>query len=99
MILGDVKFTKGQIETLQEKIDFYSCDRGEKELFNLLVDAKLFDICTEKDLPLRNYAIVKLTELGFNQEDKLRRVIHEMLQWPAVLDMKHKLKETSDGND
>lgn len=97
MILQDKKFTTAQIERLERKIAFYNSEEGEREIFNLLVDAKLFDICTAEELPLRNYAIVKLTELGFNQEDKIRKVIHEMLQMPAVLDRKH--KETSDGND
>lgn len=97
MILQDRKFTKEQIERLERKMAFYNTEEGEREIFNLLVDAKLFEICTAEDLPLRNYAIAKLTELGFNQEDKIRKVIHEMLQMPAVLDRKH--KETSDGND
>ena len=97
MILVDRKFSKETIERLERKIAFYSQEEGEREIFNLMVDAKLFEICDEKDLPLRNYAIGKLTELGFNQEDKIRKMIHEMLQWPAVLDRKH--KETSDGND
>lgn len=97
MILAEQKFQKETINRLQRKMNFYNCEEGEKEIFNLIVDAKLFEICTAEDLPLRNYAIGKLTELGFNQEDKIRQVIHEMLQMPAVLDMEH--KETSDGND
>lgn len=98
MILDDVKFTTSQIERIERKVAFYNTEEGEKEIFNLLVDAKLFEIIrTDEELAVRNYAIAKLTELGFNQEDKLRKVIHEMLQWPAVLDRKH--KETSDGND
>ena len=97
MILASQKVTKEQVERLERKMAFYCSDEGEKEIFNLMRDAKLFEICTESDLPLRNYAIAKLTELGFNQEDKIRKVIHEMLLMPAVLDREH--KEITDGND
>lgn len=97
MILTEQKLPTEQIERVERKMAFYNTPEGELEIFNLIMDAKLFEICTEKDLPLRNYAIAKLTELGFNQEDKIRKVIHDMLQMPAVLDRKH--KEISDGND
>lgn len=97
MILKEQKLTKENIDRLERKVLFYATEEGEKEIFNLMYDAKLFDVCTVEDLPLRNYAIAKLTELGFNQEDKIRKMIHTMLSWPVVLD--RKAKETSDGND
>jgi len=97
MVLVGQKFPKETISRLERKMNFYNCEEGEKEIFNLCVDAKLFEQIKPEELPLRNYAIAKLTELGFNQEDKIRKVIHEMLQYPAVLDREH--KETSDGND
>jgi len=97
MILENQKIPAEQIDRLERKMAFYNTEEGEREIFNLIMDAKLFEVCTEKDIPLRNYAIVKLTELGFNQEDKIRKVIHDMLQMPAVLDREH--KEISDGND
>lgn len=93
MIFSGTRLTKEQKERLERKVMFYSTPEGEKEIFNLMVDAKLFDICAEKDLPLRNYAIAKLTELGFNHEDKIRKAIHEMLQWKITGE------ETDDGND
>ena len=89
MVLVDQKLTKEQVERLKELCAFYECERGELEIFNLLLDAKLFQPISEKDLPLRNYAVQKLTELGFNQEDKIRKAIHWMLEHP-VLDVKEK---------
>ena len=97
MVLVTQKFPKEAIERVERKMAFYNCEEGEKEIFNLIVDAKLFEVIKPEELPLRNYAVAKLTELGFNQEDKIRKIIHEMLQWSAVLDREH--KETSDGND
>lgn len=92
MILENQKLTKEQVERIERKCDFYNCEEGELEIFNLMVDAKLFQVISEKDVPLRNYAIQKLTELGFNQEDKIRKAIHEMLRNP-VMDAKKKTGE------
>ena len=89
MILANQKLTEGQVERIQRKCKFYECAEGEIEIFNLMLDAKLFQPITEKDVPLRNYAIQRLTELGFNQEDKIRKAIHEFLRHP-VLDVKEK---------
>ena len=97
MILADEKLTKGQVKRIEELSRFYQCERGESEIFNLIVDAKLLQPISEKEVPLRNYAIAKLTELGFNQEDKIREVIDWMLKHP-VLDAKGKTGE-SNGND
>ena len=80
MILDSQKFTEEQIERLDRKMEFYDSDEGEREIFNLMRDAKLFEECRPEDLPLRNYAIRKLTELGFNMEFKIRKAIHDMLQ-------------------
>lgn len=91
MILEDQKLTKEQVKRIQRKVFFYKCEEGEREIFNLLLDGKLFQPIEEKDVPLRNYAIQKLTELGFNQEDKIRKVIHIMLDMPAVLDEERKI--------
>lgn len=85
MLTNKTPLKRSQIKRMQKKIDFYRCEEGEKEIFNLMLDARMFDVCTEKELPLRNYAMAKLTELGFNQEDKIRKVIHELLAMPAVL--------------
>lgn len=92
MILQNQKITKEQVNRIEELCDFYNCDRGEAEIFNLMLDCKLFQPITEKDVPLRNYAIQKLTELGFNQEDKIRKAIHDMLRTP-VMDAKNKTGE------
>ena len=89
MILENQTITRSQIERIEELDGFYLCDRGEKEIFNLILDSKLLQPITEKDIPLRNYAVQRLTELGFNQEDKIRKVIHWMLEHP-VLDAKRK---------
>ena len=89
MVLIDQKIPEKQIERINRKCDFYLCEEGEIEIFNLMLDAKLFQPISEKDIPLRNYAIQKLTELGFNQEDKIRKAIHEFLRHP-VLDVKEK---------
>ena len=97
MILADQKLEKEQIKRTEEICRFYQCERGENEIFNLIIDAKLLQPISEKDVPLRNYAIAKLTELGFNQEDKIREVIDWMLKHP-VLDAKGKTGE-SNGND
>lgn len=98
MILADIKIPTEQIERIERKLAFYRCEEGEIELFNFMVDAGMFEIINdEKKLALRNYVIARLTELGLNQEDKLRKAIHEMLYWPAVLDRER--KETRNGND
>lgn len=80
MILDSQRFTERQIEHLDRKMDFYNSDEGENEIFNLMRDAKLFEVITADELPVRNYAIQKLTELGFNMEFKIRKAIHDMLQ-------------------
>lgn len=99
MILKNHKFTKEQVRRLERKSRFYACDEGELEIFNLIYDAKLFDIIkTEEELAVRNYAIQKLTELGLTQEDKIRKAIHEMLIVP-VMDVKHKIGDSANGND
>ena len=98
MILANQKLTKEQIERIERKSDFYACTEGELEIFNLIIDCKLFQPITEKDVPLRNYGIAKLTELGLTQEDKLRKAIHEMLLHP-VMDVKKKIGDTGNGND
>ena len=84
MILDNQALTKEQVERIERKNYFYLCDEGEREIFNLMLDCKLFQPITEKDVPLRNYAIQKLTELGFNQEDKIRKAIHEFLMHPVL---------------
>lgn len=89
MILENQAITMEQVDRIRELDDFYLCDRGEKEIFNLILDSKLLQPITEKDVPLRNYAVQRLTELGFNQEDKIRKAIHWMLENP-VLDSKRK---------
>jgi len=98
MIFSEQKFTKKQFDYINEKKNFYNSDVGEKEIFNMMLDCKMFQPITEADVPLRNYALQRLTELGFNQEDKVRMVIKYMLNLPAVLDFEHKEK-TSNGND
>jgi len=80
MILDSQMLTKEQNDRLERKMLFYRTDEGEKEIFNLMRDAKLLESCTPEELPLRNYAIAKLTELGFNMEFKVRKAIHDMLQ-------------------
>jgi len=92
MILENQALKKEQIERIERKCDFYRTDEGELEIFNLMLDCKLFQPITENDVPLRNYGIQRLTELGFNQEDKIRKVIHWMLDHP-VLDIKLKTGE------
>lgn len=94
MILERQKLTKEQVERIEEMSEFYANERGEKEIFNLMLDCKLFQPITEADVPLRNYAIQRLTEIGLNQEDKIRKAIHEMLQIP-VMDVKNKIGENS----
>lgn len=90
MILANQKLTEESVERVEELCAFYNCERGEKEIFNLLLDCKLFQTITEKELVMRNYAIQRLTELGFNQEDKIRKVIKWMLDHP-VLDADSKI--------
>lgn len=90
MILANQKMTEAQVKRIERKSLFYATEEGEKEIFNLMLDCKLFQPITEKDVPLRNYAIQRLTEIGLNQEDKIRRVIHEMLSIP-VMDVETKL--------
>lgn len=97
MILEKQTLKKEEVERIEELCDFYRTDRGEMEIFNLMLDCKMFQPISEKDVPVRNLALQKLTELGFNQEDKIRKVIHWMLDHP-VLDIKRKTGE-SDGND
>lgn len=99
MILRNQKFTKAQVRRLERKCSFYKCEEGELEIFNLIFDAKLFDVInTQEELAVRNYAIKKLTELGLTQEDKIRKAIHDMLATP-VMDVKQKIGETVNGND
>lgn len=98
MVFADEKITKEQFERINRKKNFYNCDEGKKELFNLMLDCKMFQPISEKDVPLRNYGLQKLTELGFNQEDKIRDLINYMLNLPAVLDFEYK-EQTSNGND
>ena len=93
MILSGQKVTDVQVERLERKLAFYSQPEGELELFNLMLDAKFFREISEKDVPLRNYAVRKLTELGFNQEDKLRKLLHEALNMPAVYRENHEIVE------
>lgn len=92
MILENQTLKKEEVERIERKCDFYRTDEGELEIFNLMLDCKMFQPITEKDVPLRNYGIQRLTELGFNQEDKIRKVIHWMLDHP-VLDIKRKTGE------
>jgi len=96
MILKGHKVTKAQVERLERKLAFYSQPEGELELFNLMLDAKLFQPITEKDIPLRNYAIGRLTELGLNQEDKLRKLLHEALEMPAVYTDEHEIVDAQE---
>ena len=96
MILKGQAVTKGQVDRLERKLAFYSQPEGELELFNLMVDAKFFSEITEKDVPLRNYALRKLTELGLNQEDKLRKLLHEALQMPAVYSDEHEIVDAQE---
>lgn len=87
MITKNTPLKKSQIARMNRKIKFYNCQEGELEIFNLMFDAKMFDVIkTDEELARRNYAIGRLTELGFNQEDKIRKIIHELLSMPAVLD-------------
>lgn len=97
MILANEILTKEQIKRIEDLSRFYQSERGENEIFNLMLDAKMFQPITEADVPLRNYAIQKLTELGFNQEDKIREVIDWMLKHP-VLDAKSKTGESNEND-
>jgi len=97
LILQNQRLSKEQVERIQRKCAFYRNEEGEKEIFNMMLDCKMFQPITEKDVPLRNYALQRLTELGFNQEDKVRMLIHEMLDKP-VLDVETKTGDTN-GND
>lgn len=98
MILKEQRLTIAEVDRIERKSGFYATQEGETELFNLMLDCKLFQPIGVEDVPLRNYAIQKLTELGLNQEDKIRKAIHEMLMNP-VLDLKAKIGEKVDGND
>jgi len=98
MITIRTQLKKSQIDRIKRKIEFYNCDEGEREIFNLMYDSKMFDVIkTDEELARRNYAIVRLTELGFNQEDKIRKMIHEFLTMPAVLDELNKEIEDDTG--
>ena len=98
MITNKSVLRRSQINRMKRKIKFYNCEEGELEIFNLMFDAKMFDVIkTEEELARRNYALGRLTELGFNQEDKIRKVIHELLSMPAVLDEQDKKIENDTG--
>lgn len=98
MISDKKYFTIKEVDRIEELSDFYATDRGEKELFNLMLDAKLFDVIkTPEELAVRNYAIAKLTELGLNMEFKIRKAIHEMLL--MAIDKDRIVKGDNDGTD
>lgn len=98
MITDKKKFSRKEVERINELEDFYSTDRGEKEIFNLMLDAKLFEIIhTPEELAVRNYAITKLTEIGLNMEFKIRKAIHEALLMSIGKD--RIIKGDDDGTD
>lgn len=71
--------SKELIEYRVRKRDFYNSEEGLRELFNFLLDHKVFDLLTEQDIEVHNLGIKKLEELGLLDEGRVRDMLRTML--------------------
>ena len=71
----EFRFTNERIAHRDRVRKVYSTPEGRQELFNLLVDSKVFSDMNSDRLPLRNYAIKKLEEMGMLDEVIVRHFI------------------------
>ena len=68
MIARKTVFTNAELISRQTFRNAYNTAEGRQELFRLLADMGVFSQIREDALPLRNFGIKKLEELGFLDE-------------------------------
>lgn len=81
MIYRDgIAFTNEIIAHRDRVRNVYRTDDGRKELMNLLVDSGVLSDISSDRLPLRNYAIKKLEEMGMLDEIIVRKLIDHFFE-------------------
>lgn len=58
----------------------FSTPEGQELLINILMDHQMFQKIDEKTLPLRNYGINLLTELGFFEPAVVKKLVEYFFQ-------------------
>ena len=82
MIPKSIRLTKANVLHRLRVRSSYSTVEGRMELMRLLLDLGAFREITAEELPLRNFAIRKLEELGFLDEHTVEETIHFLFQTP-----------------
>lgn len=84
MILDSETLTNSQIIFRQDVRNAYNSPDGKRELFRLLTDIGMFRPITAEELPLRNYGIQKLTDLGFLDENVIYDTLCDLFNKPLL---------------
>jgi hypothetical protein len=75
MVRKDIVYTNEQMRARLEMRTAYNTKSGRAEFLRILVDHGVFDETGPEKLPLRNWAIAKLEELGFLDVEVLEKFI------------------------
>jgi hypothetical protein len=85
MITKETEFTNADMIHRGQTRKAYGTPEGRAELFRLLTDLGLFREIRPEELPLRNYAIRKLEELGFLDVEMIGQTIDWLFRQPLTL--------------
>lgn len=85
MIVKQVKFTNEDMIHRSNVRSVYKTAGGKQELIRLLADLGVFREITPEELPLRNYGIRKLEELGFLDIEMIESAIDHLFDLPIAL--------------
>ena len=96
-------FTDENIAHRARVRNVYRTEDGRKELMNLIVDSGVFSDISSDRLPLRNYAIKKLEEMGMLDEVIVRRLIDHFFEIDPrqieMSEMERQKREKLDGRE
>ena len=96
-------FTDENIAHRERVRNVYRTEDGRKELMNLIVDSGVFSDIPSERLPLRNYAIKKLEEMGMLDEVIVRKLIDHFFEIDPrqieMSEMERQKREKLDGRE
>jgi hypothetical protein len=85
MITKATPFTNADMMHRSNVRSVYRTVEGKHELVRMLADLGVFREITEDELPLRNYGIRKLEELGFLDIEMIEAVVDFLFRQPVAL--------------
>ncbi len=84
MISKNIRFTNEDMMHRTKVRSVYKTENGRAELLRFLLDMGVFREITVEQLPLRNYAIHRLEEMGILDEEAIVELVDFMVDLPIA---------------